>query len=137
MITRLLALMVALAVLSAPVALEFCQITCESKGAQPSTSHAADSHAAHHHAPADNASCHEHSGSPQHVSPVKGLCDHSGEATPSLVAAARSSDGGVSLVAAVPSIDAITLVRTRDCISVRESASSDRLGIPLAIPLRV
>ena len=136
MITRLLALVVALAVLSAPVALEVCQITCESKGAHPSTSHAADRHAAHH-APADDASCHEHSGSPQHVSPVKGLCDHSGEATPSLVAAARSSDSGVSLLAAAPSIDAITLVRTRDCISVRESARSDRLGTPLAIPLRV
>jgi hypothetical protein len=136
MINRLLALVVALAVVSAPVALEVCQITCDSKALQPSMSHAADGHAAHHHTPADHASCHEHNGARQQLSPVNGLCDHGTEATPSLVAA-RSSYTGVSLLAAVPSIDSITLVRTRDFVSVRESAWSERLGIPLAIPLRV
>jgi hypothetical protein len=135
MINRLLALMVALAVVGAPVALEVCQITCESKATQPSMSHA-DRHAAHDHTPADHASCHEHSGPRQQLSPVNGLCDHGTETTPSLVAA-RSSYTGVSLLAAVPSIDFITLVRARDFVSVRESAWSDRLGIPLAIPLRV
>jgi hypothetical protein len=135
MINRLLALMVALAVVSAPVALEICQITCESKATQPSMSHAADGHAAHHHTPADHASCHEHNGARQ-LSPVNGLCDHGTETPPSLVAA-RSSDTGVSLLAAMPSVDSITFVRTRDFVSVRESAWLDRLGIPLAIPLRV
>jgi hypothetical protein len=136
MINRLLALVVALAVESAPVALEVCQITCESKGVQPSMSHTADGHAAHHHTPADHASCHEHNGARQQLSPVNGLCDHGTDATPSLVAA-RSSYSGVSLLAAVPSIDSITFVRTRDFVSVRESAWSKRLGILLAIPLRV
>jgi hypothetical protein len=135
MINRLLALVVALAVVSAPVALEVCQITCESKATQPLMSHA-DGHAAHHHTPADHASCDEDTGAPQQLSPVHGPCDHSGEAMPSLVAA-RSPDTGVSLLAAVPSIDSFTLVRTRDFVSVRESAWSDRLGTPLAIPLRV
>ena len=136
MIKRSLALVVALAVVSAPVALEVCQITCESKGVQPSMSHAPDGHAAHHHTPAARASCYEHSGTPQQLSPVNGLCDHGTEARPSLVATG-SSDTGVSLLSAVPSIDSITLVRTRNFICVRESAWSDRLGIPLAIPLRV
>jgi hypothetical protein len=126
--------MVALAVVSAPVALEVCQITCESKGLQPSMSHA-NGHAAHHHTPADHASCHEHGGARQQLSPVSGRCDHVTETTPSLVAA-RSFYTDVSLSAAAPSIDSITLVRTRDFVSGRE-AWSDRLGIPLAIPLRV
>jgi len=137
MIERLLALSVALAVVSAPVALEVCQITCESKGMQPPMSHSADGHAAHHHAPADHASCHEASGAPsQQLSPVNGLCDHGAEATPSLVAP-RSPETGVSLMAEVPSIDSITLARTANFISARESAGSGRPGIPLAIPLRV
>ena len=136
MIERLFALVVALAVVSAPVALEVCQITCESKGMQPSMAHGADGHAAHQHTPADHAACHEHSGTPQHLSPVNGLCDHGTESTRSLVAA-RNTDIGVSLLATVPSIDSISLVATRDGLSARESAWSGRLGTPLAIPLRV
>jgi len=136
MIKRLFALVVALAVVSAPVALEVCQITCESKGMQPSMSHGIAEHAAHHHMPADHAACHEHSGTPQHLSPLNGLCDHGTESTPSL-APARNSDTAVSLLATVPSIDSIGLVPTRDGISARESAWSGRLGTPLPIALRV
>jgi hypothetical protein len=136
MMKRPLALVVALAVVSAPVALEVCQVTCESKGMQPSMPHGALGHVAHHQMPADHAACHEHSGTPQQLSPVNGLCDHGTEATPSLVAA-RNSDTAVSLLAAAPSIDSIRRVPTRDVISVREAAWSDRLEIPLAIPLRV
>jgi len=55
MIKRLLTQVVALAVVSAPVALEVCQITCESKGVKLSMSHSADEHAAHHHVPANHA----------------------------------------------------------------------------------
>jgi hypothetical protein len=132
---RLFALVVALAVVSAPVALEVCQITCESKGMPPSTSHSAEGHAAHHHMPANHASC-QHTDSPPQLSPADGLCDHGTEATPSLVAA-RNSDTSVPLLATAPAFGSLTLVRTRDSISVRESAWSDRLGIPLAVPLRV
>ena len=136
MMKRLFALVVALAVVSAPVALEVCQITCASKGIQPSMPHAAEGHAAHHHVPAHHGSCHEQRGTTHQLSPLSGPCDHGADATPSLVAA-RNSNRGVSLLAAVPPIDSIRLVPTRELISVRESAWSDRLGIPLAVPLRV
>ena len=136
MVKRLFALAVALSVVSAPVALEVCQITCESKGMSPSMPHALEGHAAHHNAPADHAACHEHRGAPQELSPVNGLCDHGTESVPSLVAA-KSPDTPLTLLATVPSIDSIGLVPARDGISVRESAWSDRLGTLLAIPLRV
>ena len=136
MMKRTFALLVALAVVSAPVALEVCHLTCESKGMQPLMPHGAHDHVAHHHTRADHASCHEANGAPSELSPVNGLCDNGTDATPSLVAA-RSSETGASLLGAVPSIDSITLVRTHTFISVRESAWPDRLGIPLAVPLRV
>ncbi len=136
MMKRLFALAVALAVVSAPVALEVCQLTCESKGLQPSMPHGAQAHVAHGHTPADHAACHEHGGTPHQVSPVDGLCDHSTESTPSLVAA-RNTDTAVSLLATVPLIDSFGLVATADRISARESAWSQPLARPLAIPLRV
>ena len=136
MVKRLFALAVALSVVSAPVALEVCQITCESKGMSPSMPHALEGHAAHHNAPADHAACHEHRGTPQELSPVNGLCDHGTESVPSLVGA-KSSDTPLALLATVPSIDSTGLVAARDRVSVRESAWSDRFGTPLAIPLRV
>ena len=133
---RLFALVVALAVTSAPVALEVCQVACESKGMQPSMPHGGQDHVALHHAQADHAACHEHGGTPHQVSPVDGLCDHSAESTPRLVAA-RNTDTAVSLLATVPSIDSFGLVATPDRISVRESAGSQPVTRPLAIPLRV
>jgi hypothetical protein len=136
MMKRLSALVVALAVVSAPVALEVCQITCESKGMQPSMQHGAQDHVAHHQTPADHAACHEHGGTTHQLSPVNGLCDHSTESTPSLVAA-RNTDTAVSLLATVPSIDSLGLVATADRISVRESEWFQPLARPLAIPLRV
>jgi hypothetical protein len=136
MMKRLFALVVALAVVSAPVALEVCQLTCESKGMQPSMPHGALAHVAHHHTPADHAACHEHGGTAHQLSPVNGLCDHSTESIPSLVAA-RNTDTAVSLLATVPLIDTCGLVATADRISARESAWSQPLARPLAIPLRV
>ena len=136
MMKRLFALVLALAVVSAPVALEVCQITCESKGAHASTLHAAEGHAAHHHTPGGHAACHEHGEVHQQLSPLDGPCDHGAEATPSLVAA-RTFDPAVSLLATLPTIDSISLVPTRDVVSVRHSAWLDRLAIPLAVPLRV
>ena len=136
MIQRLFALVVALAIVSAPVALALCQITCESKGVLPSMAHRADGHAAHHQAPAKQASCHEVSGARSQLSPVNGWCDHSVDAAPSLVAA-RHDDTGGSLLAAVPSVDSIALIRQNTFIAAPESARSDRLAIPRAVPLRV
>jgi Ni/Co efflux regulator RcnB len=136
MMKRLFALVVAVAVVSAPVALEVCQLTCESKAMQPSMPHGAQDHVAHHHTPADHAACHEHGGTTHQLSPVNGFCDHSTESTPSLVAA-RNTDTGVSLLATVPSIGSFGLVVMADRISVRESAWSRPLATPLAVPLRV
>jgi hypothetical protein len=136
MTKRLFALVVALVVASAPVALEVCQITCESKGMEASMSHAAEGHPAHHHMPAGHAACHEHGQASQQLSPLDGPCDHGAEATPSLVAA-RDFDTAVSLLAALPMIDSISLVPTGDFVSVRQPAWLHRLAIPLAVPLRV
>ena len=134
MVKRLFALVVALAVVSAPVALEICQMTCESKAMAPSMPHA-DNHAGHHHMPADHASCHEHAGAPQ-VSPGGVPCDHGVGATPSLVAAKRA-DAAVPLLAVLPLSQTIGIVTTHHLVSVRQSAWSDRLAVPLVIPLRV
>jgi len=136
MIKRLFAFVLALAVVSAPFALEVCQLTCESKGMQSSMPHGGEGHAAHHHASADRAACHEHIGTPQHLWPVNGPCDHGTASTPSVVAA-RNTDTTVSLLATLPSIDSIAIVATGDGIFVRESAWSQRLTTPRAIPLRV
>ncbi|HJZ70176.1 MAG TPA: hypothetical protein VKE51_00470 [Vicinamibacterales bacterium] len=116
MMKRLFALVIALAVVSAPVAAEVCHITCESKGMR--------------------AACHEHGDTSQELTPVNDGCDHGADAPPSLVAA-RNSGTAVSLLATVPPIDSVILAPTRDFVSMRTSASADPRGIPLAIPLRV
>lgn len=137
MTKRLLALMVALAVVSSPVALQVCQITCESRATQPLRSHAANGHAAHHHTPAGHPACPEHAAETQsQLSPVEGPCDHGAETIPSLIAA-RNFDTAVSLVATLPTIDSISFVSTHDSLCARQPAWLDRLEIPLAIPLRL
>src|SRR5215813_7006713 len=94
---RLVALVLALAVVSAPVALEVCQITCESTGVHAWTPHVGEGHAALHHVAAGHAACRQHGEAPEHLSPLDAPCDHSAEATPSL-AAARTFDPAVSLL---------------------------------------
>jgi hypothetical protein len=133
---RLFALVVALAVVSAPVALEVCQIRCDSKRMSPSMLHSAHANTAHHDMLPGHAGCHEHDGTAQQLSPANGRCDHGTEATPSL-AAARNSETSISLLATIPASGSILLVAARAVISVRESVWSVRLEIPLAIPLRV
>src|SRR5262249_19814219 len=76
MTKRLFAMVVALAVMSAPVARGICQVACESKGTQPSMPHGAAEHAAHHQMPADHAACHGHGEVPEQLSPLDGSCDH-------------------------------------------------------------
>jgi hypothetical protein len=135
-VKRLLALMVALAVVSGPVTMAVCQIACESTGAQPSTSRAGEGHAPHHHMPAGHAACHDDSDAPPQLSPLDGPCEHGAEVAPGLVAA-RNFDTAVSLIASLPTVDSIRFVPTHDCLFVRQPAWLDRLGIPLAAPLRV
>ena len=135
MVGRLFALVLALAVVSAPVALEVCQVTCESKAMPASMLHA-EGHAGHHHTPTDHASCHEHGGAVQQVSPGTIPCDHGTEATPSVVAA-KNSDAATSLLSVVTVGYFITTVETRGFVSPRESGWPDRLVVPLALPLRV
>ena len=133
---RLFALVLALGLVSAPVALEVCQITCESKGVHSSTSHASEGHTAHHHVPAGQAACHEHGEAPQQLSPLDGPCAHGAETTPSIVVG-RTFDPALSVLAALPTIDSMSLVPTRDSVSLRESAWLDRLARTIAVPLRV
>src|SRR4051812_49005843 len=127
--------MVALALVSGPVAMAVCQITCESKAGPPSTSRAGEGHA-HHHMPAGHAACYEHGGAPQQLSPLDGPCEHDAEVAPALVAA-RNFDTAVSLLAALPTIDSIRFVPTHDFLFMRQPAWLDRLAIALAAPLRV
>jgi hypothetical protein len=133
---RVFALVAALAVASAPVAMEICRITCESNGMQPSLPHAAEGNSAHHDMPADHSSCHEH-GSALQMSPINGLCTHGTGATSSLIASARNSGAAVLLLAAVPSMHAIAPIPTCAVLPVRESPSSNALRTPFAVPLRV
>lgn len=134
MVKRLFALVVALAMVSAPVALEVCQMTCESKAMAPSMPRA-ESHAGRHHIPAGHASCDEHVGAPE-LSPSSVACDHGLEAMPSLVAA-KIGDAAVSLLGVLPFGRAIGTVATRDFVSKRQSFWPDRLGVPLVVPRRV
>jgi hypothetical protein len=133
---RVLALMVALAVVSSPVALQVCQITCESRATQPLRSDGAAGHAAQHHMPAGHAACPEHAETQSQLPPVEGPCDHGAETTPNLVAA-RNFDHAVSLVATLPTIDPISFISTHVSLCARQPTWLDRLEIPLAIPLRL
>jgi hypothetical protein len=132
---RLLAFVVSLAVLSAPLALEICQVTCESNAIPEAMLHGADGHV-DHHAPANHAACHEHGGPQHQLWPIDGPCDHGADATPSLVAG-RSSDRSITLPATLPAIASIGVVPIRTLTSVRESRWPDRPGSSRAIPLRV
>jgi hypothetical protein len=134
MVKRLVALLVALGVVSAPVALELCQIACDSKATAPSTPHA-ESHAGHHHMATDHASCHEQAGALQ-LSPGSVPCDHGGQATPGLVAA-KSADAAVARLAVLPLSQTMGIGAARDVVSARQSAWPDHLGVPPVVPLRV
>jgi hypothetical protein len=135
MTKRLLAFVAALAVLSAPVALEVCRITCDSKVMPPSMSDA-DGQPTHHDVPAKDASCHEPPSTGPQLSPSGIPCDHGVQGTPSLVAA-KGSDTAVSSPAVVPVSHSSESLETGDTGSLGGSAWADRLAVPLAIPLRV
>jgi len=132
---RLFALAVALAVVSAPVALEVCQITCDSKAMPLSMSHA-DGQVTHHQMPAKHASCHEHHSTGPQLSPTSIPCGRGVQGTPSLVAA-KDSDTAVSSPAVEPVSYSFAPVETGDTGSLRNSAWADRFAIPLLIPLRL
>lgn len=134
MTKRLLALLVALAVVSAPVALEVCQMTCNSKAMQPSMSHA-DGQVTHQHMPADHASCREHHSTGPQLSATSIPCDHGVQGRPSLVAG-KHSEAAVSVPAVVP-VYSFAPVETGGSGSLRDSARADRFAIPLVIPLRL
>jgi hypothetical protein len=134
MVKRLVALLVAVGVVSAPLALEVCRIACDSKAMASSMPHA-ESHAGHYHMATDHASCHEQAVAPQ-LSPGSVPCDHGVHATPGLVAA-KSADAAVSLLAVLPLSRTMGIGATSDFVFVRQSSWPDRLAVPLVIPLRV
>jgi hypothetical protein len=125
-----------LSVASAPVALQICQVTCESKATPPPMSHThVEGHGAHHHMPANDHARHERGGAPQ-LSPGSVPCDHGTDTTPSL-AAAKNSDVSLSLLAILPLHYSIATVDTRDVRSLSERVVANRLAIPRIVPLRV
>jgi len=121
-----IALLIALAVASAPVVLEVCRITCQTLHVHPSVAHAAT------HQP----SCHESGTAPPTLSVHAHPCDHDGEATTPGVAAARHSDASL-LAAEVLASDTATLVRTSARPTDGPSRVPDRVEVHLAIPLRI
>ena len=134
-VTRLCSLLVALAISSAPIALEVCQIACESIPAQP----AADQHAhAHgdHHAAGSHSLRHGVPGPSHHLLRDTTACDHDGDAAPS-VAAARGSDGGPLLAPPLLPGSDVAAAGAAAVVPIRELNLPDGLGIRLASPLRV
>lgn len=122
-----LALLIALAVASAPVALEVCRIACES------TRHPPLAHATHH------PGCHESGTASPHLSAHAHPCEHGDEPTTPGVAAARHSDNAATLLAvAVPAHDALTVVVRMSALTTAGLSSlPGRAGIALATPLRI
>src|SRR5262245_37284270 len=87
-----LAWLIALAVASAPIALEVCRIACESTHARQSAAHAT----------AHQPPCHESGGTSPQVSAHSRACDHSEETATAGITVARPSDTVVLLAVAVP-----------------------------------
>lgn len=136
MVKRLFSLLVALAIVGAPVALEACQIVCASTLVHPMAAH--DTHQAHHHhVTAADKSCHEPRAAPHRLSPQAPPCDHDGEATVPSVAAARASDGVLLHAAAVPPIADVVVAAASTFVPTRQSTLPDRLENRLARPLRI
>ena len=135
MVKRLFSLVVALAIVGAPVALEVCQFVCASTLVHPTG--ALDTHEAHHHhATAADKGGHEPPAA-HHLSPHAPPCDHDAEATVPSVTAARASDGVSLYAAAVPPIAGVLFAAAATLVPTRQSALPGRLEIRLAIPLRI
>jgi hypothetical protein len=136
MVKRLFALVIALAIASAPAALEACQIGCASISVHQMAAH--DAHLDHqHHGAAGGGLCHEPSATHQHLSSQAPPCEHDGKATVVSVTAARPSDGALLYAAAAPSIADVVFASALTVVPTSHSPLPDRLGIRLASPLRV
>ena len=135
MVRRLFSLVVALVIAAAPVALEACQIACESTSVHPIAAHHTQAH--HHHATTADESCHELPAAPHYVSPQAPPCDHDGEATVAGVAAARTSDSVLLCAAAVSPVADVVFAPAPAIVPAGQSTLPDRLEIRLASPLRI
>ena len=124
---RGLALLIALAVASAPVVLEVCRITCQSMHVHPSAAQATT----------QQPSCHESGAASPKLSVHAHPCDHEGETTTPGVAAARYSDNNTLPAAAVPASPTAAFARTSARPTDRPSLLPDRVEVRLAIPLRI
>jgi hypothetical protein len=135
MMKRLFALVVAVLTGGAPVALEICQITCESKVAHTSRGHDAHSGAGHH-LPATNGSSHEPPAVP-HLSGTHS-CDHDRIGAGPGLAVSRDSDSGPMPVAVrVPGTDDTASVRPAMIVRAAQLAMPGRSEVRLSLPLRI
>lgn len=130
MVKRLFALVIALLTGGAPVALEVCQIICESKVA-----HAARSGAGHHHLPATDGSSHELPAA--HLSGTHS-CDHDRAVAEPGIAVSRDSESVPMPVAVrLCGTDDIAPVRPATIVRAARLAMPDRPEIRLSLPLRI
>lgn len=121
-----LALLLALAVGSAPVALEVCRIACESMQMHPIVAHTT----AHH------SSCHESGTGAPTASVHAHTCHHGSETTPG-IAVARPSDHATPLAAGLPATHTAAFVGRSARPSEGPSLLPALAAVRLAIPLRI
>jgi hypothetical protein len=133
MVKRLFALVIALAIASAPAALEACQIACASISV-----HRMAAHLDHqHHGAAGGGSCHDPRATSHHLSSQAPPCGHDGEATVVSVTAPRPSNGASLHAAAAPPIANVVFASALTFVPTGQSPLTDRLGLRIASPLRV
>jgi len=134
-VTRLGSLLIALAIAGAPVALEACQIVCESIPAQPAAAEQAHAHQ-HHHAAGSHSASHDESAPRHHLLRGATACDHDADAAPSVVTA-RNADGGLLFAPPLLPGSDVVAADAAAVVSIRELNLPDYLGIRLASRLRV
>jgi len=134
-VTRLCSLLIALAIAGAPVALEACQIVCESIPAQPAAAQHAHAHG-DHHAAASHGAHHGVSTPLHHLLRDTTACDHDADAAPSVVTP-RNSDGGLILAPPPRAASDVVAAGAAAVVPIRELNLPHSLGIRLASPLRV
>lgn len=135
-VRRLVPLVLALAVGSAPIAFELCQIACESGGQMT------EAHGAHHQAAGTHAtpphSCHHSAASApiasRHVEGIPHACGHSDDLPSGLSPLAQLTlhAPAVLMQAFVPSPSTQVTSSAR-----RTTAARVPIGIPLSTPLRL
>ena len=135
MVKRLFSLVIALMIGVAPVALQACQINCESPAGQPVRAHDTHNDADHHRDHASHGSRQESPAAP-HLSQAHS-CNHDRAVAELSVAPGRDSDR-VPMPAAVKAPGTDDIARVRPAPLVRAAQlTSDCREVRLSRPLRI